>query len=150
MNSSYSRWVAMSGRRLSMAWFAVGTPEATVCGGRGTQNGALASEYTRVNGVTDGTKREWHDNGVLAKEVPHVAGRVHGIVRQWNKEGKLLGEYTMSEGRGTNAFGTKTDRYSWSMSKCRRMQREEKFGTISATLGRCSSGKASRSPKRVG
>jgi MORN repeat protein len=63
-------------------------------------NSALASEYTRVNGVTEGIKREWHDNGVLAKETPFVSGRVHGTVRQWNREGKLLGEYTMSEGRG--------------------------------------------------
>jgi antitoxin component YwqK of YwqJK toxin-antitoxin module len=63
-------------------------------------DGARAQEWHRQSGNRHGRFRRWHGNGELAQEGMFIDGLADGTWKQWSPDGVLLGTYGMKAGTG--------------------------------------------------
>jgi len=66
-------------------------------------NGQIACEATRRNGVLEGLETCWYPNGQKDQETPYVDGKEDGAVRRWNERGTLVELIEYSGGKPNGA-----------------------------------------------
>ncbi len=90
---------------------------------RWSYDGMLQLEENYVNGLLDGTLKEWsYDGSKLRKEVTYKNGIVVGTAKEWSYDGTLISEKNYDNGKLTKK--TCWDEYG-NRKKCNERPAEE-------------------------